>query len=111
MTKERDVIVKVMKMKELIKTDQTGKLPLISSWGSKYLMVMCEVDGNIILVATMKNQTEERTIKAYQSLVKQFQAAGIQPKDQMLDNEAFEEYKEAIRSYKMTYELIPPDMQ
>ena len=67
--KERDTMVKILEMRELTATDQTGKFPVTSSWGSKYIMVMAEIVGNAVLVATMKRKTEEEIIKAYLSLL------------------------------------------
>ena len=48
MKKESDVMVKIYKVRETIYTDQTGKFPFCSSKGNKYIMVMCEMDGNVI---------------------------------------------------------------
>ena len=80
-------------MRELIATDQTGKFSITSSRGSKYIMVMCEIDGNAILIATMKNRTEGKMINAYLSLLQRLKNARIKPKHHILDNEASEEYK------------------
>lgn len=56
MPKERDIMVKTYEMQVLIATNQTGRFPLTSSRGSKYLMVMCEIDGNVILVCNNEKQ-------------------------------------------------------
>jgi hypothetical protein len=42
---------------EKIYTDQTGRLPVISSKGNKYIMVLYEYDGNAILTEPIKNRT------------------------------------------------------
>lgn len=63
--KECDIMVDVFNMRELIATAQTGKLPYTSSRGSKYIMIMAEIDSNAILVATIMNQTEGEIMKAY----------------------------------------------
>lgn len=44
--KRRDVTVKTLEMRDLIAMDPTRKSPIMSSKGSKYIMVMCEIDGN-----------------------------------------------------------------
>ena len=36
-------------------------------------------------------------------------AAGLDPKRQILDNEASAKYKAAITNFGMTYQLVPPD--
>ena len=56
--KQHDVMVKVFEIKEWIAVDQTGKFPITSSKGAKYIMVLCEIDGNAILTATVKNRSE-----------------------------------------------------
>ena len=53
--KKQDIMIKVMDMKEIIASDQTGKFQVTSSREAKYLMVMCEIDGNVILVETILN--------------------------------------------------------
>jgi hypothetical protein len=40
-----------------IYTDQTGRFPMMSSKGKKYIMVLYEYDGNIILAEPIKNRT------------------------------------------------------
>ena len=63
--KQRDVMVKIVELRELISMDQIGKFPVTSSRGTKYIMVLFEIDGNLILVAPMKNLTEGEMIKEY----------------------------------------------
>ena len=89
-------MIKTVEMKELIATDQTVKFPYLSSRGSKYIMVMAEIDGNAILVVAMKHRTEGEIIKAYLSLLQRLKNAGIKPKHQILNNEASDEYKQMI---------------
>ena len=63
--KECDIMVDVFKMRELFATAQTGKLPYTSSRGSKYIMIMAEIDSNAIFVAKIKSRTEREIMKAY----------------------------------------------
>ena len=51
--KEQDIMVKTFKMQELIATNQMGRFPVMSSRGNKYIIVMCEIGRNTILVETM----------------------------------------------------------
>ena len=56
--KGRDVYIKMVDtwdMKGTIYLDQTGKFPVKSRAGSRYIMVMVEIDSNYILVEPMKN--------------------------------------------------------
>jgi hypothetical protein len=40
-----------------IHTDQTGRFPVVSSKGNKYIMVLYEYDGNAIIAEHIKNRT------------------------------------------------------
>jgi hypothetical protein len=40
-----------------IYTDQTGRFPMISSKGNKYIIVLYEYDGNAKLAEPIKNRT------------------------------------------------------
>ena len=48
--KRGDIYVKTYDMKETIYTNQTGKFPVTSRRHNKYIMVMCKIDSNCILV-------------------------------------------------------------
>ena len=61
-TKQHDIYVRVDQVKDTIYTDQTGKFPITSSRGHKYIMIMCEIDGNAVLVEIMKNKTEDEMV-------------------------------------------------
>lgn len=110
--KHRDYMIKVFGLDDLfsakIYTDQTGKFPVRSSQGNLYLMVLAEVDSDVIMVEAMRNRTAGEMVKTYQKLMDRLKACGIHPKHQILDNEASAEYKAAIKSNGLTYELVPP---
>ena len=105
--KHNDVYVRIDEAKETIYTDQTGAFPVRSRNGSRYIMIMCEMDSNSILSEAMKDRTAGEIIKAYQKLIKRLRRAGIKPKKHILDNECSNEYKEAIEDNGMNYELVP----
>ena len=44
--KEKDVCIKVIEVKNTIHLDQTGKFPTTYCSGSKYIMVVVEIDSN-----------------------------------------------------------------
>ena len=60
--KQKDIYVKVWDAQDKVYTDQSGKFPVQSSKGHKYVMVMVEVDANYIDVEPMKNRTEAELI-------------------------------------------------
>ena len=48
--KRNDIKVKIYNCSESIYTDQTGRFPIMSRRHHKYIMVLCEIDGNQILM-------------------------------------------------------------
>ena len=71
-----------------IYTDQTGKFPVISNRGNRYMMVIYAYDANCILVEPMKNRTERCMLEAYEKAHERLQQAGYKPRLHWLDNEA-----------------------
>ena len=60
--KHHDVYVSVDEAKETIYTDQTGAFPARSRNGSRYIMIMCEMDSNAILSEAMKDRTAGKMV-------------------------------------------------
>ncbi len=90
-------------------SDQTGKFPAVSSEGNKYVMVLHDVDSNLSWAEPMKNQTGSELILARNRVLTRMRQQGINLKHQILDNQALEYYKDAIRASGMTYQLVPLD--
>ena len=86
-------------------TDQSGKFPQKSSRGNQYIMLLIEMDSDVILVEAMKNRKSGETVQAYQKLGGRLKVYGVVPKHHVLDNECSKEFKEAIRSISMTFQL------
>ncbi len=47
----------------------TGRFPIQSLRGNKYIMVMVEINSNAILIEPMKNHKDAKMIRAYNSLL------------------------------------------
>jgi len=111
-TKHKEAIIRIYdlsdKAERLMYTDQTGRLPKISSCGHQYIMVLIKINSNAILVEAMKNRTTGEMILAYQVLVECLCRAGVNPTMHILDNECSAEFKERIKSNNMKYQLVPP---
>ena len=88
-------------------TDQTGAFPVQSKRGSRYIMLLCEIDNDIIMSEAMKNRTSTEMVSAYKKMMKRLKAAGLKPKKHVLDNEASEDYKQAIKEEGVEYKLVP----
>ena len=72
-------------------------------------MVLLNMESWYISMELMKNRHSSEIVKTYQILINRLKACGINPKHHVLDNECSEEFKEAIKDNKMTYQLVPPD--
>ena len=66
-------------------------------------MIMCEIDGNAVLVEPMKNKTEDEMVETYQKVIDGLKTGGILPKKHILDNEISANYKKAIDTNGMTW--------
>ena len=58
-----------------------GKFPITSSSGHKYIMIMCEIYRNAVLVEPMKNKMEDSMVEIYQKLIEQIKTGGSFPKN------------------------------
>ena len=100
---------KIYDARETVFSDQTGQFPARSQRGSKYTMVMIEIDSNAILVEPLKNRKDPELTRAYRSMMLRLKRAGIVPRKHILDNEVSEAMRDVIRDeYSMDMELMPP---
>ena len=94
-------------MEYTIYYDHTGKFPVTSIRGQKYLIIMCEVDSNTILEEPIKNKNENLIICTYQTLLNRLRGCGIKTERHVLDNDIPDLYKEKIKGNGIKYELVP----
>ena len=78
--------VKSIEITDKISTDQTGRFPVTSTCGSKYLMVLYDHDSNGIIAEPIKLKSEHELICAHSDLHTCLSNRGITPHVQMLDN-------------------------
>jgi hypothetical protein len=109
--KHKDVYLMVFDAtKKSMFSDQTGKFPITSARGHKYIMVAVELDGNYIDCEPIQSRTAKSLTKAYQAIFQRWKSTGvICPNWHILDNEAPEELKQAIRDNNCRVELTPAD--
>eukprot|EP00804_Cyclotella_cryptica_P008991 CCRYP_003100-RA/>CCRYP_003100-RA protein AED:0.31 eAED:0.29 QI:0/-1/0/1/-1/1/1/0/525 len=103
-----DIFIRTYDTHSTLYTDQTGKFPHLSSQGNRYQMILYHVDSNSIWAEPTKNKTEGELILACNRALQRMKACGIQPTQQVLDNEISAAYKLAITASGMTYQLVPP---
>jgi hypothetical protein len=109
--KHKDIYVNIKEATKMVHTDQTGRFPVTSSRGHRYIMVLIEIDSNYIAMEPMKSRETAEMIRAYRVIMDKLKHNGITPKKQILDNEAPEAYKKTIKEYGLSWELVPPTNQ
>ena len=67
--KAREIYTSMYEVRNTVLSDQTGKLPICSQQGNKYIMVMVEIDSNAILVEPIKNCKDEELMRAYRTMI------------------------------------------
>ena len=91
-------------------SNQTGKFPITLARRNKYIMVAIELDGNYIYCEPLQSRSAKSLTKAYQAIFQRWKVTGvICPNWHILDNEAPEKLKQAIRENKSRVELTPVD--
>ena len=69
-------------------TDLTGRFPVQSSRGHKYILVAYNYDSNSIHVSPLKSRHDNYTIQAYEDIYNMLKQRGQKPLLHWLDNEA-----------------------
>ncbi len=110
--KHKDVYLKVFDAtKKSMFSNQTGKFPITSACGNKYIMVAVELDGNYIDGEPLQSRFAQSLTKGYQAIFQRWNATGVICPNSwhILDNKAPEELKQVIRENKCRVELTPAD--
>ena len=88
----------IIELEGKVFSDQTGKFPIISSRGNKYIMVMFVEDANAILVEPLKLRSERYIINAIIKLHTYLTDRGFKTQTQILDNNCPEAMKHHFQS-------------
>ena len=91
-----------------VHTDQTGKFPVTSTRGMKYVFVLYDYDSNSIHPVPIKNRNAESILEAYQQVHAKLVQAGLKPQLHRLDNECSQILKDFMAEEKEDYQLVPP---
>jgi calcineurin-like phosphoesterase family protein len=71
-----------------IYTDQTGRFPVTSSRGNKYIRLLYDYCSNSITTEPMKSRSEAKMIRVYLKLHDHLVQCSLKPQLQKLDNKA-----------------------
>jgi hypothetical protein len=91
-----------------IYSDQTGRFPVTSSRGNKYIMVVYDYDSNSILTEPLKSRNENELVRAYSKIHALVVSRGLKPELNILNNEAPGKLKQFMRSQQVAFQLVPP---
>jgi hypothetical protein len=91
-----------------IYTDQTGRFPVVSSKGNKYIMILYDYDSNAILAQPIKDRTDPELLRAFQVMEQELVARGLKPKLMKVENEASKLLKTYLHQQNITLKLVPP---
>ena len=91
-----------------IHTDQTGKFPVTSNRGMKYVFVLYDYDSNSIHPVPIKSRSAESILAAYKLVHAKLLKAGLRPKLHRLDNECSQLLKDFMIAEQEDYQLVPP---
>ena len=102
--------LQTIELTEKVSTDQTGRFPVTSSCGSKYLKVLYNHDSKTILADPLTSRNEHELIQATRVLHAYLSDRGLTPQYQMLDNECPGGPKTFLREASVKFQLVPPDL-
>jgi hypothetical protein len=102
------VYAKVVTVTGQIYSDQTGRFPVTSSRGNKYIMIVYDYDSTAILAEPIKNRSEAELLRAYSLLHEYLTDRGLKPQLQELDNECSSALRQFMRQEHVDFQLVPP---
>ena len=104
------LFLKVTKWSRKIFTYQTGRFPITSSRGYKYIIIAYDYDSNNILAEPIKSRTRLHIKDAYQKMRKLLCSRGLTPRTHVLDNKCSKLLKEYTEEGNETFHLVPPHL-
>ena len=81
------LFIKILPIIGNISSNKTGLLPVTSSRGVNYIMVMVDYDSNAILAERLTSCTNTELLRAVKKLYEHLKERGLQPRMNMLGNE------------------------
>ena len=110
--KTHDVMCAKFSAEELSKlsSDQTGKCPITSSRGNKYIFVFYHYDTNTINGIAIKSCNTTDICDAWQTAYELLKSHGEAPNIHILDNKCSRDMKTIFKEAHVEYQLVPPNI-
>ena len=93
-----------------IYSDLTGKFPVQSTLGNKYVLIVYNYDANAIIAEPLKDRTAGEIARGHQVVYTYLKDRGLSPKFEVLDNECSAELVAVMRKNKIKFQLVPPHL-
>ena len=94
--------------KDIVSTDQTGRLPRASTSGNNYLLIAYDYDSNSILLRPYKNKTAQVLTATIANIHDTLAKGGCKRTFHRLGNECPSELTDYFKRQKITHQLVPP---
>ena len=107
-SRTHDVFLSVEDMNGKIYTYQTGRFPVTSSKGNRYVMIGYNYDSNTSHAECMKSRSRHELQRAYQKIHDLLKSRGLNPNMYFLDNKCAESFKSYMIDNKKILQLVPP---
>ena len=90
-------------------TDLTGKFPVTSMSGHKYIMVLYHYYSNGIMFWPVKNRSDIEAMRVYEDMYNYIKAHNWKPKLNIMENEVSIAVKRYIPNTNINYQLVAPN--
>ena len=94
-----------------LSSDQTGKFPITSSRGHKYIFVFYHFDTNTINGIAIKSRNTTDTCNTWQTAYELLKAHSKAPNIHILDNKCSGDTQTIFKEAQVEYQLVPPHIQ
>ena len=103
-----DLVMATVDESHKIYTEQTGKFPMTSSGGNKYVLIMYVYNTNTILAELLNSRSVSHILEAYTKKVKHLKNRGYIPRVHFMDNKASSILRNYNHQKDTGYPLVLP---
>ena len=93
-------ICAIVEATDKIYSDLTGKFPVQSALGNKYILIVYHYNANAILADPLKDRTAKSIVSAHQRIYEYLTIRGLKPKFEILDNKCSHDLVKLMTSNK-----------
>ena len=106
--KTKKVFMTVKLAEGWIASDQTGRLPRVSTRGNQYICVFYIYDANFIMPIAIQSRHRSDLLGAYETVYKWCESRGFKPTLHRMDNETSKDVEEFIEEQNADVQYTAP---